>query len=259
MAVAGVLALSGLSVSSAKADDPVFSNMRVATGGFVSIRPVYEGSNKFRVTGIPVVYPRFGNGEPSRLEFRGVDDIRYKAIRNAGFQVGPLVGYRFGRKQSDAAELGGLGNVGSGVVVGGFAKYGFGGGFADIALSKQVSGLSDSGFTARFGVGYEAQITQKLTGRIYASGTFASNDYMDRYFSVSAAQSAASVSNYRMFDAGAGVKNVDLTTSLNFQATDRVSLRASAGYSRIVGDTAKSPISISDNQFSGGLGLIFTF
>ena len=251
---------AGYSTNSVAQDGP-FSDIGLAAGAYVTITPVYEGSDDYKVGGVPIIYPTFGggNGEASRLYFLGIDDIRYAVFRNSGLDAGPLVGYRFGRDVDDAAELGGLNNPNGGLVVGGFAQYGFGGAFADIAASKQVSGLSDSGFLIKFGAGYDFDITERLSSRIYASGTYASEDYMDQYFSISATQAAASVAGYSAFNAGAGVKNVELNASVNFEATERLSLRARAGYSRILGDAADSPITINDNQYGGSAGFIFKF
>jgi len=247
------------SISSAQ--DGRFSNIGVAAGGYATFSPVYEGSDDYKVRGVPIIYPTFGNGngEESRLYFRGIDDIRYAVFRNSGLNVGPLVGYRFGRDVGDAAELGGLGNPDGGLVVGGFAQYGYGGAFADVAASKQVSGLSNSGFLVKFGAGYDFDISARLSSRIYASGTYASEEYMDQYFTISAAQAAASVAGYAAYNAGAGIKNVNLSASVKYEATENLSLRARLGYSRILGDAANSPITINDNQYSGGVGLIFKF
>lgn len=258
---AAILLGSVAFANSAAAQDGPFSNLGVAAGGFVTISPVYEGSDEYKVGGVPIIYPTFGNssGEASRLYFQGIDDIRYAAFRNSGFDAGPLVGYRFGRDVDDAAELGGLNNPDAGLVLGGFARFGYNGAFADIAASKQVSGLADSGYLIKFGAGYDFDITERLSSQIYASGTFASEDYMDQYFSITAAQSAASVAGYAAFDAGAGVKNVEINASLEFKATEQLSLRTRAGYSRILGDAADSPITISDDQYSGSAGLIFRF
>lgn len=255
--LASALSYSGASLS----QDGRFSDVGIAAGAFVTISPVYEGSDDYKVFGVPIIYPTFGkgSGEASRLYFQGVDDIRYAVFRNSGFDAGPLLGYRFGRDVDDAAELGGLNNPDAGLVVGGFARYGMGGAFADIAASKQVSGLSDSGFLIKFGAGYDFDITDRLSSRIYASGTYASEDYMDQYFTITPTQALGSVAGYSAFDAGAGIKNVELKASLEFQATDQLSLRANAGYSRILGDAADSPITISDDQYSGGLGFIYKF
>ena len=236
------------------------SDISLGAGGFVTVGPVYEGSDEFEVRGFPIIFPTFGDGGgESRLIFRGLDDIRFAAFSHSGFRAGPLLGYRFGRDAGDAVELGGLGSPGDGIVLGGFAQYGFGGAFADVAFSKQVSGQSDNGFLAQIGAGYDFDITDRLSSRIYAAGTYASEDYMDQYFSVTAAQSAASVAGYPVFNASAGFKNVEINGSVNFAATEMLSLRASVGYSRIVGDAADSPITVSDDQFSGGLGLIYRF
>jgi outer membrane scaffolding protein for murein synthesis (MipA/OmpV family) len=259
-AFAGILTVSFAGISHAVAQESnLFSNVSLAAGGFASIAPVYEGSDKYRVSAFPIIYPTFGdgNGERSRLTFRGVDDVRYAVFRKGGFDLGPVVGYNFGRKESLSSDLTGLGDVDGGVVAGAFASYTINGFSVDAAATKQLSGLDDSGFLARFGAGYEAAVTERLTVNLYAGATYASDDYMDHMFSITAAQNGAS--GLPVFDADAGIKNIDLKLSTSYQATEQLNLRANVGYSRLINDAADSPISITNDQFSGGLGFIYQF
>lgn len=259
-AIIGALgvSLAGISPSIAQ-ESNLFSNVSIAAGGFVTVAPVYEGSDKYRASVFPIAYPTFGdgNGERSRLTFRGIEDVRYAAFRKGAFDIGPLVGYTFGRDEDLSSDLDGLGDVDGGIIGGAFASYTVGGFSIDAAVSKQLTGLDESGFLARFGAGYETAVTDQLTLSFYAGGTYASNDYMDNMFSVSAAQSLAS--GLPAFNAGWGFKNIDFKTSASFQATESLNLRANIGYSRLIGDAADSPISVTNDQFSGGLGFIYNF
>ncbi|MEN0000999.1 MAG: MipA/OmpV family protein, partial [Pseudomonadota bacterium] len=85
-------------------------------GGFAMIAPAYEGSDEYRVRGIPVVFPVFGDGsaERSRINVRGLDDVRLSVLRRGGFDIGPIVGYSFGRDEDLSDKLDGLGDVDGG-------------------------------------------------------------------------------------------------------------------------------------------------
>ncbi|MEM5501374.1 MipA/OmpV family protein [Ahrensia kielensis] len=259
-AIVGSCAASFVGVSPSTAQESnLFSNVSLAAGGFVSVAPVYEGSNKYRVSAFPIAYPTFGdgNGERSRLTFRGIDDVRYAAFRKGSFDLGPVVGYNFGRKESLSTDLNGLGDVDGGVVAGAFAAYTVDGFSVDAAVSKQFTGLDDSGFLARFGAGYETAVTDSLTLSLYTGTTYASDDYMDNMFGVSSAQNAES--GLSVFNAGAGFKNIDVKAAASYQASEQLNLRANVGYSKLIGDAADSPISVTNDQFSGGLGFIYQF
>lgn len=258
--------LAGLFTAStagvANAEDGLLDGLSLGVGAFVFVAPKYEGSDEYRVSGVPIAFPVFNNGisnERSRVAFRGTDDVRVSVLRLDGFDFGPVVGYRFGRDEDDSIKLTGLGDVDGGLVLGGFAAYTAGGFTVDGALSGQVTGDGDKGITAEIAAGYEHSVTDRLMlgGRL--SAEYASNDYMDQYFSVTAAQAANSTAGYAVFDAGAGFKSVGADLSMSFAATERLSLRTSAGYSRLVGDAADSPISEADNQFRGGAGFTYRF
>lgn len=247
-------------------DDSVFSEGRwgVSVGAFVGFQPAYEGSDEFRFVGYPLIIPKYYGDNydataPSRVDFRGVDDIRVALLRFGGLDIGPLAGYNFGRDQDLAARLGGLGDIDGGLTVGGFVKYRFEPFYADFAYNTQVTGDTDTGYTLRFGAGMERPVTEKLTFSAYVGGTYASEEYMDAYFSVTPVQSAASTAGLGVFDASAGFKDVGLDLGLDYRLTQRVTLKTKAGYSRLLDDAANSPVTASRNQFSGGVGLTYTF
>jgi len=101
----------------------------IYAGGMVLVAPKYEGSDDYRVIGVPLVMPDFGNDTGSfgsRIQFRGPDDVRFRLIDQYGFEAGPVAGYRFGRDEDDSETLRGLGDVDGSIVLGGFAAYRFG-------------------------------------------------------------------------------------------------------------------------------------
>lgn len=262
-----------LGSAAAQDAEPVETGPSLLVGLGASIQPVYEGSQEYRVAPVPIVAPSFGASDgPRRFEFRGLDDIRIHALYFGRLSVGPLAGYRFGRDEDDSSRLRGLGDVEGGLVVGGFANYGFvetdvtrlG---LDVAVSGQVTGDvfdgtpfdrgRDHGLQVDLGTSIDHLATERLrlTGR--AGLRFADADYMTTNFGVSPAQAAASPVGLPAFDPGAGLKNAYLQTGLTYNATERFELRAGAGYSRLVGDAADSPVTETPNQFSGFLGAAY--
>ena len=264
LATCGAVPVLAADATSPTYSETVFSEGRwgVSVGGFAGFAPAYEGSDEFRFVGYPLILPKYygDNYDPnvrSRVDFRSIDDVRFSLLRLGGLDVGPLAGYSFGRDEDLANRLTGMGDVDGGITVGGFASYTFEPFFVDIAYNTQVTGDTDTGYTLRFGAGIETNLSERMVASAYVGSTYASADYMDAYFSVTPAQSAAS--GLAVYDASSGIKNVGLDLGLDYRMTDRVTLKSKAGYYRLLGDAADSPVTASRNQFSGGLGVTYTF
>ena len=135
-ALSCVLAAATLGVGSAAAADgissaevdQVFSQGRwgITIGSFAGFAPVYEGSDEYRFVGYPLTIPQYygDNFDPlaaPRVTFKGVDDVRITALRFGQLDLGPVVGYNFGRDEDDADLLEGLGDIDGGINVGGSA------------------------------------------------------------------------------------------------------------------------------------------
>lgn len=224
-------------------------------GGIAVIKPKFEGSKDYEVVGAPIVAPAGGDGN-GVVQFKGVDDLRFRLIDRAGFEAGPLVGYRFDREEDDAARLNGLGDVDGGVVVGGFVAYRMGLMMPFLSYHHQVTG-DDTGGIARLGV--ETRLPMFERFKVVATGgvTWADDDYMQSYFGVTGAQSFAS--GLAVFDAEAGIKDVFLGMSADVPITERWSLKLSGRYTHLLGDAADSPIVETESQWQGGIGVTYRF
>ncbi len=246
----------GLFAHNASAGDLGLAGRDWQVGGFVFVAPKYEGAKDYEVRGAPFIAPA-GLGETSRVQFRGLDDLRFRAIEFNGFEAGPLVGWRFDRDENDAARLRGLGDVDGGFVAGGYAAYRAGPITPFVSYHHQLTG-DDTGALIRFGAETKAPFGWGSVTAT-AGATYADDDYMDAYFSVTAAQSAASAANLAAYDADAGIKDVFLGLTSDVPLTDVWTLKLSGRYSRLIGDAADSPIVESENQLFGGLGLSYRF
>lgn len=226
--------------------------------------PKYEGSDEHRFLAVPLIIPKYygDDYDPnaiSRFTFRGIDDVRYAALRFGNFDLGPVVGYTFGRDEDDADRLDGIGDVDGGLILGAYAALRFDPFFVDGAISTPVTGDSQGGFTGKLGFGAEYDVNERLTFSPYLSTTYASGDYMDDYFSISSAQSAASTAGLATYDAEGGIKDVSFEFGTEYRLTERWTAIGSAGYSRLIGDAADSPVTASKDQFTATLGLTYTF
>jgi outer membrane scaffolding protein for murein synthesis (MipA/OmpV family) len=247
----------GLLASSPAGATDLFGSgpLDLQVGGMVLMTPKYEGSKDYEVFAVPLVAPA-GSNEPGFIQFRGPEDLRFRVINWNGFEAGPLTGWRFDREEDDADRLNGLGDVDGGIVLGGYAAYQFGLFKPFVSYSNQVTG-DDTGGLLRFGA--EAPLNWgnvRMTGIVGA--TWADDDYMDAFFSVTSAQSDSS-GVLGEYDAEAGIKDIYIGLNADVPLTDVWSLKLTGQYSRLLGDAADSPIVETENQFFGGIGLTYRF
>jgi outer membrane scaffolding protein for murein synthesis (MipA/OmpV family) len=251
-AIAASVNASAADLDESYKDDGAYSSdwsiEAVKVGGFIGVKPTYEGSDEYEVFGFPYIFPVFSGGPGffSRIDARGLDDVRFRLFESDGFIAGPLAGYDLGRDEDDGDLLVGLGDIDGGFIGGGFVGYQLGPVLFDVSYHHYFSDAD--GYQIRFGaetVRYVSDWT-KLTARVGA--TYADDGYMDTYFGVPAT-----------FVADSGFKDVHAQVGVETELDERWSLRGSVRYSRLLGDAADSPIVASEDQFYGLLGLSYKF
>src|SRR6185503_14860233 len=166
----------------APADEWAIDGVKV--GGVLVVMPKYEGSNHYEALGFPYILPTFAGGPGffSRIDARGLDDVRFNLVERGGFVAGPLAGYSMGRDENDGDRLEGLGDIDGGAVIGGFVGYHLGPVLFDVSFHHFFD--DSEGSQIRFGAEVERRISERvtLTGRIGA--TYADGNYAQTYFGV---------------------------------------------------------------------------
>lgn len=247
------VALLTASLASPAAADAV----AIQAGGAVIVKPKYEGAKSYDVTGAPLIAPSGGSSE-GWVQFKGIDDLRFRLLNLGGLEAGPLVGYRFGRDESDGDLLRGLGDVDGGIVAGGFVAYDLGVVKPFLSYHHQISG-DDVGAVARIGAELAVPLAMRARMTLTGGVTWADDDYMQSFFGVTAAQSATSLAGLARFDAEAGFKDAFVGLSTELPLNDRLTLRLAGRYSHLLGDAADSPVTESVSQWSGSAGLTYRF
>jgi MipA family protein len=227
-------------------------------GGIVAVSPTYEGSSSHRVRGFPFFAPAGSQSENGLVQFRGVDDVRFRLLNNSGFEAGPLIGWRFGRDEDDGDRLRGLGDVDGGLVGGGYVAYNIGILKPFLSYHHQLTG-DDTGGILRFGSEARFDFDRAIRVTATLGATYAGDDYMQHYFSVTPGQSAASLAGFGVYNASAGIKDVYLGLAGSVPLSDLWTLRLGAKYTRLVGDAADSPVVETADQFSASIGLSYRF
>jgi outer membrane scaffolding protein for murein synthesis (MipA/OmpV family) len=239
----------------------------VTLGAAAIIKPKYEGSNEHEVIPIPIIIPKFTENPNDdsavtavrkRVKFRGLDDIRIRVLGSERFQIGAVTGYITKRDQDDGDLLKGLGDIDGGLVLGAYSAFTFGAFTFDAAVMEKVTG-DDAGPEFRLGIETSRQITERVSLGIRVGTTIASEDYMQTYFGVTAAQSGRSRAGLPVYTPDGGVKDVFVAVGSTVDLNDRWLLKAGARYGRLLGDAADSPVIETKDQVSGTIGLGYRF
>ncbi|MGI9507582.1 MAG: MipA/OmpV family protein [Geminicoccaceae bacterium] len=260
IALGSGLAVMSLASAEEAATDEDEAILNLTLGAGVGYEPDYEGSDDYEVSPFPFVELNAFGGLAS-LSIGGLRALL--PLTDHAF-VGAGVGYDFGRDEDDNDALEGLGDVDGSVfgqLVGGYALDPLS--FALIVSGDigDIGGKGHEGYTVDVQAGYEVELIEDKAGLSFGTGlTWASENYTEAFFGVSAAQAAAS--GLDQFDTEAGFKSAGVELGASYRLTDSVGLQLELGYSRLLGDAADSPIVAdegSPNQFSTSLVLTVGF
>ncbi|MBJ7578371.1 MipA/OmpV family protein [Devosia sp. MC532] len=214
--------------------------------------PAYEGASTYTGTIIPLI-------NLERLNIPGVIDIGGAGATD-GLKIAPSISVVRERKSVDFAPLAGLNNVDTTYALGGRIGY-------EIGLNEAVSVQpyvaaryafgGAQGFVGEVGLDMTARLTPELTLVAGPVVNFASENYMDRYYGVSAAESASTGGRLAAFDPQGGIRSVGVKAAVKYEFVADTFLNLEGSYSRIVGGAENSPIvqSGSDSAFTAGVGI----
>lgn len=253
LTVAWVLAFA----SASQAGDFDFSDLEFQAGGVGFISPRYEGSKSYQVQGVPFAFPGSKGGDDD-LNFSDVDSIQYRIVKSGMFEAGPLAGAWFGRNESDGNKLGGLGDINEGLVVGAYAAINTGMTKFTTSFHHQVTG-DDVGSLIRFRADSEIPIATGIKFQAGVGTNYATDQYMNVNFGVSAAQAFASTAGLLAYNPSAGFKDVFVGAGFEAELDSRWTARVYGTYSRIIGDAGDSPVIETQDQFSGLFALTYQF
>lgn len=241
----GLLGICLFSATSALAQEP---GIEFELGGGLAVKPRYEGSKDYLFSPYPTI--RFQRLTlPNGFQIGGGDGM--------GLNFSPAFNLQGERSASDNPELAGLPDVDRAVELGVGVSYTQPGYRFFAEIRKGVTG--HDGVVGEFGGDMILRPNEALELSAGPRFSFANNEYMDTYFSVS--PSASLASGFSTYDAGAGFKSSGVEAGARYEFMPDTALEASARYDRLVGDAADSPVVAagSKNQFSARIGLVRHF
>lgn len=230
-------------------------------GGGVGVAPRYSGSDENRFSTALVLDYSMRNG----FFVSSTRGLGYgNSLGNVDYSA--ALSYRTGRKDhnvdsdtmSDGSDhLRGMGNVkGSalGVVGLGYKLTNW--------LSAQLQAevpfsQRDNGAALHFGIVSPLYHSPKNSVTLGLTSSWGTNDYMQTYYGVSAAQSAAS--GFTQYTAGSGIYACSLNLDWTHNFTESWSVVADAGYTQLAGDARNSPIVQRKASPTGSLTVTYRF
>ena len=230
-------------------------------GGGVDVAPRYSGSDKSRVSAAQVVDYAMANG----FFVSTTRGIGYgNSFGNLDYNA--ALSYRAGRKDRDVSsdsiasgsdDLRGMGDIkGSAIVVPGLGYRVTD--WLTVQLQAEVPvSERDNGEAVHFGIASPFYTSPKNALTLALTGSWGSSKYVQTYYGVNAAQSAAS--GFARHDAGSGIYAYSLNLDWTHKLTSRWSLLAAAGVTQLTGEAGDSPIVQRKTSPVGSLKVTYSF
>ncbi|HST35339.1 MAG TPA: MipA/OmpV family protein [Allosphingosinicella sp.] len=234
---------------------PAFAQT-ITIGGGAQTYPKYPGADSYGINPLPI----FGfRREDSPMTFEAPDDgIGIGLLgRDSAFNIGPAVRFQGKRDEDDVGAA--VGDVGFTVEAGGFVEVYPIENFRLRAELRQGLG-GHKGLVGDLGADLIVRDENTYIFSIGPRARWADSDYHQAYFGVTPA--AALATGLPVSAPDSGFYAVGAQAGITYRLGRNWGLQGYAGYDRLIGDAADSPIVRtfgSRDQFSGGLGLFFEF
>ena len=213
----------------------------------------YQGSDEQSTLVIPVLDYQWANGW-----FAGVTNgIGYNFSNSPQTQYGLRVTADRGRKESRSSALRGMGDVDPAAEVGGFFNYSLPEGLFFTSSVRYGAGADHKGLVTDLGAGYLTEIAPKWHLAAGAGITLANANYLQSFFGVTGAQSAAS--GYAVYTAGSGARDVRANVALTYSIDEKISVTAALSASSLLGGAKHSPLTRKPTSGSGVVGITYAF
>lgn len=257
-AIAAILVIGPAHAADAQTGASKGSGLVITLGASAEISPDYPGARKSGLSALPSIdIRRFDEVE----ELSALDDgIDYGLLDIAGFELGPVIGFR-DQRNSSAAGLKGLHDVAFDVDAGLFLQTWIVPDRLRFRTEVRQALSNGSGLQVDAGVDWFTRLGEDWVLAVGPRLSFADASYMQSYFGVSPSEAASS--GLTAFHPGAGLKSVGLTASVSYQISPTWSVDLYDRLDDLTGNAAKSPVTASNSgsrlQNTVGISLSHSF
>lgn len=224
---------------------------RVTLGGGAMVQPNFPGAARYKATPSLIFDIRYRD----LFFLSDGEGVGVNLLHGPGYRAGIAVSYDVGRDQDDDPHLHGLGNINPAPEPKLFAQYTI----LPVVLTADLRrGLGGhDGFIGDLGAYVPIPLATNVFLFVGPTVTIADGRYMQSYFGVTPAQSAAS--GLPRFSAGAGFKSTGLGATAVYLIGQHWLVLADGAYERLLGDAADSPVTQARSQFVFGINFGYRF
>jgi outer membrane protein len=247
-----------------KAETKAERHWEGAIGLSTSYRPEYSGASRWVTKVTPAVFLRYGRltvTNASGFVTRRADDVvrglGVDLVNAGGLRANLSLRFDAGRSESTSSEFAGLGDIKPTVRARlnlGWRLPGpwrLGASFSVDALGRGGGNLGD------LSLGWEQRISPDTVLSSTLALTVAGDRYMQTYYGVSEAQAARSAR--QPYEAAAGLRDLNLGLGLRHDFATQWTLLAGAGFTRLLGPAARSPLTGQVNGWGLNVGVARRF
>jgi outer membrane protein len=237
-------------------DEQPEPSRRLSIGVGAQVLPSFPGGKDYE---IGPLFTGFSRREGAPIPFRTPDDGIAIGLLGDDSVVdfGPLVQFQGERDDEDVGAA--VGDIDFTVEAGGFVNFNLGDTFRiRLEGGKGIGGHEALVGTVAADVAFRPNIDTLVT--IGPRLRLNDDDYADAYFGITPA--VAAVTGLPAYDPDGGVRALGVIAGVTHQLSRSFGIYGYAGYERLVGDAADSPIVQkfgSEDQFSAGLALFVSF
>lgn len=258
-----VAVFSMATVAAAQEDNAVSSSLPagldLAVGAGVGYAPEYLGADDYQAVFLPTItmdYQDLLFLSIHNQPYSGDDEAGMYLVNDDNLKAGFSVTYLQGRDENDNGHLTGLGDIDWTFNGGGFVTYEYKDFYGTVKLHHDLLNEHE-GFLGKFELGYNYLFNRQLKGILSVSADYGSEDFMDTYFGINAAQAGAS--GLAQYDADGGLYRSALTGTVIYKVTPGLFVQGTAEYGHLMDEAADSPVVRSNNQFFVGTTIGYMF
>jgi len=196
--------------------------------------PKFSGSDSYKFLTLPASSIKYG-----ALNIGSHRGISYDLLDQNDFKAGIVAGYFFGREESDADYLDGMGDIDDALTLGAYAEQKF----KYFKLSSQVKrdfSADVGGTTADLSTSFSFMLSTRLLLTPSVKVTWMDDRYAQGIYGVT--QTQANNSSLAETNASGGIEKVSLSSTAVFFITRELAFSSTLGVSRLLGDAKSSPI-----------------
>ncbi len=214
-------------------------------------KPKYPGSDSYSVYPFPLI-------SVGRFYVPGLGQVVDGTTVTRGFNIFPSFDFNGEREASDSADLTGTNDIDWALELGLGVGYRYDWFRGFVALRQGFNG--HEGQVVDLGFDVIMNPTDRIEFRFGPRATWGSDDYVETYFGVTAAEAAPNP-NLTAFEASSGFTTVGVAARASYSLSDVTTLHLRGSWDRFVGDAENSPIvqAGSEDRFSVGAGISYRF